>query len=185
MRSIDASEPIEASEPSATLPSPASGPGRDAVVEEILTELEGAIRELRCASTERMVREAVSMTQVHVLWLLDHHGEMPMSRLAESLDVSLSNATGIIDRMAERGLVDRVRVPDDRRLVVVRLAEGGQHALDETDGMRRDRIRAALARLGPLEQDRLRLAMRDIHAAIASELASDTHHHHNPAGTAD
>jgi DNA-binding MarR family transcriptional regulator len=80
--------------------------------------------------------------------------------------------------MAERGLVERVRVPDDRRLVLVRTAEGGRRALDETDGMRRDRIRAALGRLGDPERDRLLLAMRDIHAAIRSELGTDEHHHH-------
>jgi len=151
---------------------------QELLVEQILTELEAAIRELRCSATERLVREAVSMTQVHVLWLLDHHGEMPMSRLADLLDVSLSNATGIIDRMAERGLVERVRVPDDRRLVLVRVAEEGRRAMDEVDGIRRDRIRSALRRLETPARDRLLLAMRDIHAAIQSELATDHHHHH-------
>ena len=57
-----------------------------------------------------------------------------MSRLAELLDVSLSNATGIVDRMEERGLVERVRVPDDRRVVLVRI--GPQRA---SDALRRDR----------------------------------------------
>ena len=67
-----------------------------------------------------MVKLGVSMTQVHVLSLLQHHGDVPMSRLADLLDVSVSNATGLIDRMEERGLVERVRVPDDRRVVIVR-----------------------------------------------------------------
>ena len=62
----------------------------------------------------------MSMTHMHVMWLLQHHGDLSMSRLAELLDVSLSNATGIVDRMEERGLVERVRVPDDRRVVLVR-----------------------------------------------------------------
>ena len=52
----------------------------------------------------------ISMTQIHVLTLLEHHGEMPMSRLADMLDVSFSNATGLIDRMEENGFVERVRV---------------------------------------------------------------------------
>ena len=49
---------------------------------------------------------------------------MPMSRLAEMLDVSLSNATGLIDRMEERGFVERIRVPDDRRVVLVQRDRG-------------------------------------------------------------
>ena len=47
-----------------------------------------------------------------------------MSRLAEMLDVSLSNATGLIDRMEERGFVERIRVPEDRRVVLVRITRG-------------------------------------------------------------
>ena len=68
-----------------------------------LTEVGGWIGELRCASMgQRWSRADVSMSQLHVLWLLQHHGAMSMSRLAELLDVSLSNATGIIDRMEEQ-----------------------------------------------------------------------------------
>src|SRR5215207_9253424 len=76
----------------------------------------------RCAGTGRLVKAGVSMTHMHVMWLLQHHGDLPMSRMAELLDVSFSNATGIVDRMEERGLVERVRVPDDRRVVLVRIA---------------------------------------------------------------
>ena len=151
----------------------------------IVTELQGSIRELRCASTEKLVRQHVSMTQVHVLWLLDHHGDMPMSRLAELLDVSLSNATGLMDRMEEHGLVERVRVPDDRRVVLVRIAEGGREALEETDGVRRDRMRTVLARLDDPQLRRAFAAFRDIRLAMTAEPpgASPGHrpHHADPA----
>ena len=59
------------------------------------------------------------MTHFHVLTLC-RHDEMPMGRLADILDASMSSTTGIIDRMEERGFVERVRVPDDRRIVLVR-----------------------------------------------------------------
>ena len=45
------------------------------------------------------------MTHFHVLTLLRHHDAMPMGRLAEILDASMSSTTGIIDRMEEKGLV--------------------------------------------------------------------------------
>ena len=49
--------------------------------------------------------------------MLQHHGPQTMTRLADMLDVSLSNATGIVDRLEDRGFVERVRVKDDRRIV--------------------------------------------------------------------
>ncbi|MEK6719084.1 MAG: MarR family transcriptional regulator [Chloroflexota bacterium] len=147
-------------------------------VDAILTEMEGAFRELRCAATERMVKQGVSMTQVHILWLLGHHGELPMSRLAELLDVSVSNATGLIDRMEERGLVERVRVADDRRVVLVRPASGGRQMLEEVEGLRRGQMRSVLTHLDAAAQERVRGAFSDLREAIATELGSDADHQH-------
>ena len=136
------------------------------LIDVIVTELQAAIREMRCGSTERMVRQNLSMTHVHVLWLLEHHGAMPMSRLADLVDVSLSNATGLVDRMEERGLVERFRVADDRRVVLVRPAAGGRRALEENEIVRREQMRAVLRRLTPAQLDAALSAFRDIRTAI-------------------
>lgn len=148
------------------------------LVEGILTEMEAAFRELRCAATARLVKHGVSMTQVHILWLLAHHGEMPMNHLAELLGVGVSNATGLIDRMEERGLVERVRVVDDRRLVMVRPAAEGRSALDEIEGLRRDQLRRVLAHLDASEQDRVAEGFAAFRKAIDEEFGSRPEHHH-------
>lgn len=154
-------------------------------VDAILTELGSAIRELRCASTQGMVRTGVSMAQMHVLWLLQHQGEMPMNRLADLLDISFSNATGLVDRMEERGYVERVRVPDDRRLVLVRPAAAGRQALEDNEGLKRDRMRAALDRLNDRQLDRALASFRDFRAAIQAELGTSGPHQHHFEDRAD
>jgi DNA-binding MarR family transcriptional regulator len=115
---------------------------------------------------------------MHVLWLLQHQGAMSMSRLAELLDVSLSNATGIIDRMEEHGLIERVRVPDDRRLVLVRPAEAGRRALTETESSRRERMRAVLGHLSKSERPIVLAALRSLRRALSAEVESTVHEHH-------
>jgi DNA-binding MarR family transcriptional regulator len=137
----------------------------------------------RCAGTERLVKAGVSMTHMHVMWLLQHHGELPMSRLAEMLDVSFSNATGIIDRMEERGLVERVRVPDDRRVVRVRIAAAGSEALEQTEAIKHDRLQAILSHLDQAQLDRVAAALDDIRHAVVTEFGPDSlaghdHTHH-------
>src|SRR5947207_15345030 len=131
-------------------PAPATGPGAatpstEPLLDSILEELHGMIGSLRCAGTGRMVKAGISMTHLHILWVLDHHGELPMSRLADLLDVSLSNATGLIDRMAERGLIDRIRVENDRRVVLVRASADGARIRDEIEALKQDRLRSVLA----------------------------------------
>ena len=161
---------------------PASGTD---LVEAIVTELQASIRDLRCGSTERAVRSNLSTTHVHALWLLEHEGAMPMSRLAELLDVSLSAATGLVDRMEERGLIERSRVPDDRRLVLVRPAAGGRLALEENEVVRREHLRAILGRLGDEQLARVFAALRDIRSAIEADPGSSGHHRHHFVDSAD
>lgn len=151
----------------------------EATVEAILTEVGGWIGELRCASMGRLVRGHVSMSQLHVLWLLQHQGAMTMSRLAELLGVSLSNATGIIDRMETNQLIERVRVPDDRRLVLVQPAKAGRLALSETEGHRRDAMRSVIRRLSPAERPVVLAALRSLRRALSAEVESSPAHRHH------
>ena len=127
----------------------------------------------RCAGTGRLVKLGVSMTHMHVLWMLQHHGDLPMSRMADLLDVSDSNATGIVDRMEERGLVERVRVPDDRRVVLVRISAGGAQALDEIEAIKQDRLLAILGHLDSPQLVRLAESLDDIRGAIVAEFGAD------------
>ncbi len=77
----------------------------------IIDDFRASMGELKCIGSERLVRLGISMSQLHVMHLLERHGELAMSRLADMLDVSLSAATGLVDRIEERGFVERIRVP--------------------------------------------------------------------------
>jgi DNA-binding MarR family transcriptional regulator len=152
------------------------------IVDSIVDELHQMIGSLRCAGTGRMVKAGISMTHLHILWVIEHHGELPMSRLADLLDVSLSNATGLVDRMAERGLVERVRVPDDRRVVIVRASAEGVRIRDEIEALKQDRMRSILSRLKPDQLARVLVALGDLRGAVVDEIGTDhldDHIHHN------
>jgi hypothetical protein len=102
---------------------------------------------------------------------------MPMGRLAEILDASMSSATGVIDRMEEKGLVERVRVPDDRRVVLVRPTKAGLDHVNEAELVKSEVMHAALARLTVEQLDRLAAATVDLAVAIGAEVASDPDHY--------
>ncbi|MDH4141635.1 MAG: MarR family transcriptional regulator [Chloroflexota bacterium] len=148
--------------------------------DRIITDFRAAMAELRCIGSERLVRIGVSMSQLHVMSMLDRHGDMPMSRLAEMIDVSLSNATGLVDRMEERGFVERVRVPDDRRVVLVRITKAGRRILDEVEVLRAETLRAVLDRLDPDQLDGIARATADLRDALAAVAATPgaTDHDH-------
>jgi len=60
-------------------------------------------------------------------WVLGalEHGARRMSDLAERAQTSQASLTGIVDRLEERGMVERVRSVEDRRVVEVSLTEAG------------------------------------------------------------
>ena len=156
-------------------------------VEAILTEVGGWVGELRCASMGQLVQGHVSMSQMHVLWLLQHHGEMSMSRLAELLGVSLSNATGIIDRMEEHGFIERDRVPDDRRVVIVRPAAGGLRPSPESEISKTgpDALSWSPPRVRAAWTGWPRSACGPLGAPLSVELESSPIHQHHFADTAN
>jgi MarR family 2-MHQ and catechol resistance regulon transcriptional repressor len=140
--------------------------------EEAIAGLGRAVSTLRCAGSQRLLKRGVSMTHFHVLTLLRHHGDQPIGRLAEVLDTSMSSATGIIDRMEERGLVERVRVPDDRRVVLVRPTPAGLDLVDEAELVKSEVMRAALEGMTLVQLERLLQATTDLGRAVERELAS-------------
>jgi len=167
-----------------TIQSKASSASSDELIGQITAQLYEMIGSLRCAGTGRMVKAGISMTHLHILWVLEHHGDLTMSRLADLLDVSLSNATGLVDRMEERGLVDRVRVPDDRRVVIVRASAEGARIRDEIEALKHDRLRSILGRLPADRLERVLGAISDLREAVVEDLGPDhlaDHVHVHPA----
>jgi DNA-binding MarR family transcriptional regulator len=141
--------------------------------DEIIANFREAFAELRCLGSERMHRADMSMSHFHLMSMLDRHGSMTMSRIAELLGVSVSNATGLIDRIEERGLVERTRVPEDRRVVHVQLTDKGRQTLHEVELFKEDMIHGILNRLDERQLRRVAMAMSDLRAAVVDELSSD------------
>jgi DNA-binding MarR family transcriptional regulator len=146
----------------------------------ILADFRATMTELKCVGSERLLRQGISMTQLHILHMLDRHGEMGMSRLAEVLDVSVSNATGLVDRMAERGLVSRTRVPEDRRVVLVQVSPAGHAMLGDAEALQDDVLRRVLLRIDPTHLDEIACALTDLRIGVGAEVtdpASTIHAH--------
>ena len=78
----------------------------------ILAEFRGALGELRCGASQRLVRLGVSMTQIHILSILEHHGEMAMSRVdrAEVVDVDHEDREGPPETLGTLELLGENRV---------------------------------------------------------------------------
>ncbi len=133
-------------------------------VEAIVTETQALLAEEKSRVMYRLVKDSVSLAHVTVLFMLRYHGAVPMSRLAERLEVSFPNASGLIDRMVERGLVERHHIAGDRRVVIVAPTARGLAITDEIDGLRSGLLAEVFDALEDRELGRLLAAIRRIRA---------------------
>lgn len=140
-------------------------PAQTGAASEIIDALAPLLAHHRRRWAARCQAHGLSIIGFQVLALLEMHGAIPMSRLAEELDVALPNATGIIKRMAERGLVQRAHDEEDRRVVRVDLTDGGRQLIGEMEAGRRQRMAALIGALDARQQRRLLQSVRDLHAA--------------------
>ena len=101
----------------------------------------------------------LSPPQVMALKSLDPERPVPMSHLAEALHCDNSNITGIVDRLEDRGLVERRSAPHDRRVKMLAVTDRGAAVRREL----RARLQEApppLARLSAEDQRTLCEIMR-------------------------
>src|ERR687890_728057 len=66
-----------------------------------------------------------------VLPLLDRHGDMRISKLAEFLAVDMSVTSRHVAHVADRGWIERSPDPADKRSRILRLTDAGQEQLNE------------------------------------------------------
>jgi|SRR5690554_1263933 len=72
-----------------------------------------------------------SKSELLALLFVDRYEEIIMSRVAEYINVSMSTATGIVERLVKKGYLQRKRSEADRRIVVIKLTDKGESLIKE------------------------------------------------------
>jgi DNA-binding MarR family transcriptional regulator len=102
---------------------------REEIAEGILKLADKLFRILLPTVPRELLHMDVTMPQLKIMFILFINGVMRMSDLAADLQVTLATATGLVDRLVERGMVVRESQADDRRVVLSRLSDKGQKAV--------------------------------------------------------
>ena len=141
---------------------------RQRITDVLLSEMTGWTPAERVRMFRSWLRGSLSLVHLHVLTILEADGPLPMGRLADALDVSVASATGIVDRMEQRGLVERRPAAADRRVLEVHPTPTGQEVFRDLGADRRAHLETVLARLTERELISLLVGMRALHKARAA-----------------
>jgi DNA-binding MarR family transcriptional regulator len=157
---------MNASEAQPTSGQPAAAPpARRPLADDVLEELTSWQSRLRMAMFQSWARNTLSLIHLSVLAALEAHGPLSMTRLAETMGVSVASATGIVTRMEKRGVVRRRHADDDRRVVLVEITEGGAKVSRVMETFRRKRLARLLDGLTDEELSSFLLGLKALGAA--------------------
>lgn len=130
----------------------------DAVTDAVLT-----VSRLLVAVSARSIAavdESISLAQFRLLVVLHTKGEQKVTTLADALGVNPSTATRAIDRLLDRGLVDRHMNPQSRREMRISLTTAGRRVVRDVTRRRREEIAAIVERMPTTHQRGMVRALR-------------------------
>jgi len=125
-------------------------PADDHLFDQLWTVLQALGRDTHAAAAE------LDLTAMQAM-LLDHLEDTvaaPMGDLARRLHCDKSNLTGLVDGLEQRGLVERVTPPGDRRVRAIATTAQGRRLRSQLRGRLRE-DNPVLARLSPEEAKQL------------------------------
>jgi len=100
---------------------------------------------------KRVTAYGVTATQALVLLALSEEDQVTSRQLGDKTELDSATLTGLLDRLAKAGFIERRANPDDRRAIRVCLTRSGRATVDQLQNIIADANQAFLDGLTPEE----------------------------------
>lgn len=126
-------------------------------IDQIDRAIRAMIWQAHKQSQQTLIRPDITLTMPQMITLFAIHTFQvcSMSTLAETTQQSAGTLTGIVDRLIDDGLVERVRDPSDRRVVRVALTAAGQDRIQRVEHARRQEMARTLAHFSDMQLEQI------------------------------
>jgi len=114
--------------------------------------------------TSSLLDYDLTVQQLRAFAFIFATGQTPINKLADALGIRPNVATGIVQRLVDRSLIERQEDPEDRRVRILTVTEQGLALIDELGDIALAKGRVLLERL----TDQQLRQLRDILAAMES-----------------
>lgn len=124
------------------------------VINELLVQLFNDVLQIEEQSLKNGVLSELSITEVHTIEAIGMYTERTMSEVAQKLKITVSTLTTAINKLIKKGYVERKRIEEDRRVVLVKLTKKGKLAYRIHEKFHREMVNTAIDGLN-LEEEEL------------------------------
>ncbi len=129
------------------------------LINEIIELQRESNKELGAFPAEPWIDLGLTIAQLKSLFFIADREKTNFKKLAEALNVTPPNVTGIIDRLVDQGLVSRTENPEDRRVMLLQATEKGHELLNTLLASRAVRMTQILSYMSPEELSSLAQGM--------------------------
>lgn len=119
---------------------------------EVAASLRSTITRLNRQLRKQNITSAFSNAELLTMGLLDQHGSMLPSALADLERISAQAISQIINRLVEAGVVDRTTDESDKRKVLITLTQAGKKHLDENRRIKEEWLVTSMDKLFSTEE---------------------------------
>lgn len=122
------------------------------VLNELLVHLFDDILKIEEKTLQNGALNDLSVTELHTIEAIGMYSERTMSEVAQDLKITVGTLTTAINKLIKKGYVERKRIEEDRRVVLVRLTKKGKLAYRLHEKFHNDMIRETISGLTEEEE---------------------------------
>ncbi|MBS1814895.1 MAG: MarR family transcriptional regulator [Acidobacteria bacterium] len=130
--------------------------------------LNRASRSVQAFAEKSIAELGIGLTDFGILEMLLHKGAMSMSMMAEKSLLANASMTSAIDRLEERGLVERTYPANDRRVRLVQLTREGTRMARQLFNQHQEDMERVMEDLSAPERAQLRRLLKKLGLAAKS-----------------
>ena len=131
-----------------------------ATIEKDMRYISGIIKQ---KGREILSNYTITPPQFVALQWLFEDGDMTIGELSNKMFLAFSTTTDLVDRMEKNELVQRVKDPNDRRVVRIHLLEEGKRLIDEVIKKRQAYLQEVLSEYTTEEMEELKKNFMRLH----------------------
>lgn len=99
---------------------------KEEILNKLLVQLFNDILHIEEKEMKNTEFNNLSITEIHTIEAIGTEGNRTMGEIAHDLRITVGTLTTAINRLIKKGYVERKRIEEDRRVVLVNLTEKGE-----------------------------------------------------------
>lgn len=132
------------------------------VLNELLVDIFNDILTIEQRALSEGEFKDLSITEIHTIEAIGMYDPRSMSEIANDLEITVGTLTTAINNLVKKGYVERKRMEEDRRVVLIQLTKRGKLAFRIHEKFHRDMIRETIQGMSESEEELLTTALEKL-----------------------